>query len=280
MISTFNRKVDIKNEVQNIGEYRGLSTDIKPTEIDGYEIGNGSIYTEIDTGNIYFYDYDNKEWINFSSGGGGGGADLSKYFYNSFTNKGINDIGWCHLIKKIPEPVVCNGTSMSFAFAYCDYIPKFTIANESSIIEWNQCFVGSRDTRKLDLTDIDFNANSYVFYNMFMSSYFEEVDLSSLGSLNYTSVNFDRMFMNSKIKKINLSNLLCSGSNNTTNHMFSGCTQLEELDMSSFEFSALSSYTSMFDKVPANCLIYVKDQTEKTWLETNFSNLTNIQIKQ
>ncbi len=39
-------------------EYRGLSTDEKPTE----KVSNGSVFIEIDTGKLYFYDLDNEEW--------------------------------------------------------------------------------------------------------------------------------------------------------------------------------------------------------------------------
>ena len=43
-------------------ELRGLSTDTKPTEINESQIDNGSIFIEIDTGKIYFYDLENQEW--------------------------------------------------------------------------------------------------------------------------------------------------------------------------------------------------------------------------
>lgn len=39
-------------------EYRGLSTDVKPTE----RVGNGSIFIEIDTGKVYMFDRENTEW--------------------------------------------------------------------------------------------------------------------------------------------------------------------------------------------------------------------------
>jgi len=39
-------------------EYRGLSTDEKPTE----NIENGTIFIEIDTGKVYMYDLENEEW--------------------------------------------------------------------------------------------------------------------------------------------------------------------------------------------------------------------------
>jgi hypothetical protein len=63
----------------------GLSTDTKPTRTyieygsDGREVGrmgipNGSLYTEIDTGDTYMYDADGATWYKVSLGGGGGGG--------------------------------------------------------------------------------------------------------------------------------------------------------------------------------------------------------------
>jgi len=43
-------------------EFRGLSTDEKPTELDDQNIPNGSIFIEIDTGSVYLYDLTNEEW--------------------------------------------------------------------------------------------------------------------------------------------------------------------------------------------------------------------------
>ena len=46
-------------------ELRGLSTDTKPNKIGDNNIGNGSIFIEIDTGKIYFYDGENTQWLEF-----------------------------------------------------------------------------------------------------------------------------------------------------------------------------------------------------------------------
>lgn len=43
-------------------ELRGLSTDTKPTQVDGKQIGNGSAFIEIDTQKIYFFDEASKTW--------------------------------------------------------------------------------------------------------------------------------------------------------------------------------------------------------------------------
>ena len=47
----------------NTVELRGLSTDAKPTQLneDQY-VDNGSVFIEIDTGKIFFYDLDSTTW--------------------------------------------------------------------------------------------------------------------------------------------------------------------------------------------------------------------------
>lgn len=41
----------------------GLSTDVKPVE----DVANGSIFIEIDTSTLYFFDLDNEEWKEWSA---------------------------------------------------------------------------------------------------------------------------------------------------------------------------------------------------------------------
>lgn len=45
-------------------ELRGLSTDTKPKTINNSIIENGSVFVEIDTQDIYFYDLSSEEWLN------------------------------------------------------------------------------------------------------------------------------------------------------------------------------------------------------------------------
>ena len=49
-------------EVFYLCELRGLSTDEKPTTIENGTIENGSAFIEIDTGDVYLYNLDSKEW--------------------------------------------------------------------------------------------------------------------------------------------------------------------------------------------------------------------------
>lgn len=45
-----------------VGEFYGLSTDTKPTVFEGSYVDNGSVFIEIDTQNIAFYDLENTSW--------------------------------------------------------------------------------------------------------------------------------------------------------------------------------------------------------------------------
>lgn len=43
-------------------ELRGLSSDTKPTQLDGETIENGSVFIEMDTQKVFFFDAENEEW--------------------------------------------------------------------------------------------------------------------------------------------------------------------------------------------------------------------------
>ena len=54
---------------QNVMSLRGLSTDTKPVNQSWLE--NGSSFLEMDTGKVFVYDGENKEWIEQADGGPG-----------------------------------------------------------------------------------------------------------------------------------------------------------------------------------------------------------------
>lgn len=55
-------KIGIKDNNNQLEIY-GLSTDTKPIDmIDGYEIVNGSIFIEMDTGKVYLFNKASDTW--------------------------------------------------------------------------------------------------------------------------------------------------------------------------------------------------------------------------
>lgn len=104
---------------------------------------------------------------------------------------------------------------------------------------------------------------------------------------------FYRMFGScKKLTTINLPNFQGGGGNKydrgiyTTQEMFSGCSSLQRLDIRSFRIlkddgsSNIYYYDRMFDGVPNKCLIIVKDDATRKFIQgtMGYSNLTNIKI--
>lgn len=61
MISQW-RSRDNSTQSDNL-EFRGLSTDTKPTEWNGKAVGNGSSFFEIDTQEVKFFNAATETWI-------------------------------------------------------------------------------------------------------------------------------------------------------------------------------------------------------------------------
>jgi hypothetical protein len=111
------------------------------------------------------------------------------------------------------------------------------------------------------------------------STAIKHIDVSGLDTSNVLYMN--GMFAGLKgLLDLDLSNFVIKENLNTST-MFDNCISLAKIDMRSFDFSKLSSYASMFgssasDGVPDDCEIIVADATQKTWVTTNFSRLTNV----
>lgn len=62
MISIIKKDV-VNGKGEFIGELRGLSTELSGlTTFEGKDIGNGSIYICVDTGELYIFDGNSKQW--------------------------------------------------------------------------------------------------------------------------------------------------------------------------------------------------------------------------
>lgn len=96
MISIYSsKKKSIKNDgIYITAEFRGLSTDTKGTiykdeNNNEFIIDNGSLFVEIDTGDVYLYDIINQDWE--LQTGGGGGSNLQNKSV-TVTSNGSQDI--------------------------------------------------------------------------------------------------------------------------------------------------------------------------------------------
>ena len=52
----------VGENIYELIEFSGNSEDTKPTENGERLVDNGSVFIEVDTGKIFFYDLENEEW--------------------------------------------------------------------------------------------------------------------------------------------------------------------------------------------------------------------------
>jgi CRISPR/Cas system CSM-associated protein Csm4 (group 5 of RAMP superfamily) len=64
MVTIYNKSNERENNKKEyvVVELRGLSTDTKPTQLEEKYVDNGSVFIEIDSGKIFFYDLENTIW--------------------------------------------------------------------------------------------------------------------------------------------------------------------------------------------------------------------------
>ena len=172
-----------------------------------------------------------------------------------------------------------NVTSMSGMFGIC---PKLTNLNLSSfdtskVKSMIQMFNGCRALTNLDLSNFN-TSNVSNMQEMFnYCAYLASLDLSSFDTNKVTSMN--GMFRScSSLTSLDLNNFNTSNVTNMS-FMFENCSKLTSLDISNFTFDKVTYYSNMFYNVPADCEILVKSQTEKNWITSKFTNLTNVKIK-
>ncbi len=114
-------------------------------------------------------------------------------------------------------------------------------------------------------------------------------DLETINGLNYFDTrkvtNMAGMFQTNynipgHITSLDLSSFETPALTNAEN-MFAYRSALVHIDMRNFDFSTVTSFSAMFGQnasagVPDDCEIIVADATQKAWVTTNFSRLTNV----
>ena len=213
-----------------------------------------------------------------------GTIDLSNFKPNNYV-----DFEFAfYYCKNITEVKLNNFKFSSFrcAFYGCTLLEKidFTGISTSNITDMQNTFSDCSSLTSLDLTNFDV---SMVATNKYGSGGLHQTfaGCSSLETLNITGWKitnkvtslygtFDKC---SKLKKLDLSNWDTSGVT-TLNYAFRRMTNIEEIDLRRADFSNVTSTTSVFYLTNNNVKIIVKDDIQKNWFNTNFSNLTNIVV--
>jgi len=102
----------------------------------------------------------------------------------------------------------------------------------------------------------------------------QTINLESLNMTNIERVN-NAFTQCTNLKEIIFGNQTI-GKIISASQWFAGCSSLERLDARGVDFTNITTFVYAFNSVPETCEIIVKDQTQKDWFATNFSNLTNV----
>ena len=190
--------------------------------------------------------------------------------------------------KNITEVKLNNFKFSSFrsAFQGCTLLEKidFTGISTSNITDMQDAFNSCSSLTSLDLTNFDVSTlatNKNTTGGLWQTF----ASCSSLETLNITGWKITNKVTNlygtfdkcSKLKKLDLSNWDTTGVTDL-NYTFRRMTNIEEIDLRNADFSNVTSTTSVFYLTNNNVKIIVKDDIQKNWFNTNFSNLTNIVV--
>lgn len=219
--------------------------------------------------------------IGKKSSGGGGGDDITKYFDTSPTDLGTSKNSRyfpdLYFVKKCPDIIIPNEiTNLDSAWNGCKWTvaPKFIFGNNVTRTEmmFYQCeYLDKIDTSGFDMSNVT-TASS-----MFSGCTNPDLVINTAGLGNCSKLkNIKNMFYNCRFSSLDLKNFYSGATYIDARTMFNGCSNLEFLDMRSFDFTQISQSGNMFTSVPTDCLIVVKDTTQKEWFTTKFPDLTNV----
>jgi len=211
-----------------------------------------------------------------SSGGGGGTTTKPAPISISFQGSTEEEFDLSSIsLKEL--------TSSNYMFGSCTSANKIII-NDMETTKLTNIDNMFRDCSKYSTKDIEIVAKlntsnvvsmQNVFYNFGRNTNVSQtLDLKSWDVSKVTTTN--AMFYYCEyLRTLDLSTWSPTSLTNAES-MFYGCRRLAHLDIRNFVFDNISNYSSMFYSNQANCEIIVKDDTQKTWLTTNFSFLTNV----
>ena len=281
-----------RNQVESIDF---LNSNIVPSEYetaswDASQNSDGSVmawYTDVDNNGLY------EVYV-----GGNGGvyapSDCSSAFlwFSNLVTINFNNNFYTQDI-----------TNMFAMFSSCKSLTSLDLSsfNTSNVTDMNGVFFGCEKLTSLDLSSFN-TENVTTMYEMFSDcKSLTNIDLSSFNTENVTDMSY--MFAScSSLTSLdltlfntsNVANMFCMFANcslltsldlssfNTSkvtnmSWLFNNCSALIDLDFRNADFSNVTSYDKMFanDGSEVNRVI-VKDETQRTWVTTRFTNLTNV----
>lgn len=199
----------------------------------------------------------------------GGGKYAPRYIsFSEYAGTELND--------ELTNLDTSNITNMSFMFYRCMSLTTLDVSNFNTKNVTNMCcmFATCENIKSLDLSNFN-TSNVTTMVQMFnRCQKVTSLNVSSFDTSNVTSM-MQMFYSCYKLTSLDLSNFNTSNVTDMSN-MFAGDFALTKLDIRNFTFDKVKSYTGMFNNVPANCLIIVKDDDAKTWVLAIRSDFTNI----
>lgn len=179
-------------------------------------------------------------------------------------------------IEYMPSTELSQATSIQEMFYGCTSLKEVAYLDTRNVTNMNNVFYNCTSLKKIDGMDTSSVTNMQSMFSLCAG--LTELNLSSFDTSNVSS--FYGMFNGCKnLIELDLSSFNPSV-NTDTGRMFQNCTSLQKIDFRNFDFSKATAHNNMFGLntaiVPTTCLIIVKDNTQKQWLNTNFSNYTNV----
>ncbi|MBP5408483.1 MAG: BspA family leucine-rich repeat surface protein [Bacilli bacterium] len=131
---------------------------------------------------------------------------------------------------------------------------------------------------EIDLRGWDIN-KIYYLGSTFSNSGFTKINLTDWNSESLRDSSY--MFYNSnRLVEVLMPDMENLNGGAKISNMFGGCTSLRKIDIRKFPLINAregSSYSgNVFTGVPNDCLIIVKDNDNKEWITSRYSNLTNV----
>lgn len=169
--------------------------------------------------------------------------------------------------------------NMSLMFSSCYNLVTLDLSmlDTSQVTDMSNMFYGCDNLTSLDLSKFNTSNVTDMRYMFFNCSSLTSLDLSSFDTSKASNLSY--MFYGFKGSKLDLSNFILKQGVDISG-MFSTCENLQELDLSNFDFTKVGKIDKfVFADVPTNCLIYVKDQDDKEFILNIRNDFTNIQIK-
>lgn len=197
--------------------------------------------------------------------GGGSGLDWSALGYSNTPESVVNDYNYSLQIKNnYAGGNFTNNTTLI-------YMPLVDTSQLTSFLSFFQGCTNLTSVPSLTVSS-DVTTLRYMFRDC---TNLIQVDFSNFDTSNVTRM--DYLFADcKKITTIDLSSFVTENVSNIT-CMFSGCTSLQFIDLRKADFTNIGTKLNVFSNVPTNCLIIVKDTTQKDWFTTNFPSMTNVQ---